>query len=145
MLETDKNRVNLAKKQVSKLCLDRFWGTFGLRSKLCQTVLIKEPEGFFKYVYQKSIKSLTLRFSTPRWLCFNGCIPMAVSCLLLRSVTYLLLHSPRPYVVQVFTARVLYYDTDGLIYMQREEESGLELGNYLGELTDEPQCDSREG
>lgn len=33
--------------------------------------------------------------------------------------------------------RVLYYDTDSVIYTQREGEIGLELGNLLGELTDE--------
>ena len=33
--------------------------------------------------------------------------------------------------------RVLYTDTDSLIYVVRDGESPLELGNYLGELTDE--------
>ena len=33
--------------------------------------------------------------------------------------------------------RVLYIDTDSLIYVVRDGESPLELGNYLGDLTDE--------
>lgn len=33
--------------------------------------------------------------------------------------------------------RVLYIDTDSLIYVVREGETPLELGNYLGDLTDE--------
>ncbi|XP_058243434.1 uncharacterized protein LOC131351826 [Hemibagrus wyckioides] len=38
--------------------------------------------------------------------------------------------------------RVLYTDTDSLIYVVKEGEMPLELGNYLGELTDELDGDS---
>ena len=38
--------------------------------------------------------------------------------------------------------RVLYIDTDSLIYVVKEGETPLEVGNYLGDLTDELDSDS---
>ena len=31
--------------------------------------------------------------------------------------------------------RVLYYDTDSVIYSSQEEQEQIEFGNYLGQLT----------
>lgn len=38
---------------------------------------------------------------------------------------------------QVRSGRVLYADTDSCIFVHREEDPEITLGNYLGELTDE--------
>ncbi|KAF0022459.1 hypothetical protein F2P81_025272 [Scophthalmus maximus] len=44
--------------------------------------------------------------------------------------------------LQQLQDRVLYFDTDSLIYVSKEGESQLKLGNYLGDLTDELKGDS---
>ena len=40
-------------------------------------------------------------------------------------------------VLDILQERALYYDTDSAIYVHKQGEPELPLGNYLGELTDE--------
>ncbi|XP_035469582.1 uncharacterized protein LOC118287976 [Scophthalmus maximus] len=53
LLDADKISLNVAKRQVSKLCLNSFWGKFARRSNLNQTVLVSEPEEFFGYMFSE--------------------------------------------------------------------------------------------
>ncbi|KAF0021975.1 hypothetical protein F2P81_025772 [Scophthalmus maximus] len=53
LLDADKISQNAAKRQVSKLCLNSFWGKFAQRSNLNKTVLVSEPEEFFGYMFSE--------------------------------------------------------------------------------------------
>ncbi len=50
-LDPNKIQVNPAKRQVSKLSLNGFWGKFAQRSNLAQTTLVGEPEEFLRMMF----------------------------------------------------------------------------------------------
>ncbi|XP_078030208.1 uncharacterized protein LOC144458258 [Epinephelus lanceolatus] len=56
LLDADKIQPNTAKRQVAKLCLNSLWGKFARRSNLNQTVLVREPEEFFSYMFSEKHK-----------------------------------------------------------------------------------------
>ena len=55
-LDADKIKPTPAKRQVSELCLNSFWGKFAQRSNLNQTTLISDPEEFVSYMFSEKYK-----------------------------------------------------------------------------------------
>lgn len=53
LLDTDKIKQNPAKRQVSKLCLNSFWGKFAQRSNL-----VTEPKEFFSLMLYDMIRTI---------------------------------------------------------------------------------------
>ena len=62
-LDAAKIEVNPAKRQVSKLCLNSFWGKFVQRSNLTQTTLVSDPEDFSPLHLFRSVQSEIFQFS----------------------------------------------------------------------------------
>lgn len=147
-LDPEKINVNPAKRQVSKLCLNSFWGKFVQRTNLVQTQLVRTPEQFFNFAFSgqydlRHVSFLPLRnegdVALIQWSynersivppgrsnnIFRAAFTTAYACLKLCGY------------LERFQHRILYTDTDSLIYVVRDGETPLELGNYLGDLTDE--------
>ncbi|KAL7377691.1 hypothetical protein ABVT39_003179 [Epinephelus coioides] len=110
LLDVDKIQPNPAKRQVAKLCLNSLWGKFAQRN-----------HGSDSVVSRRSV------YCTPQRT--DNVFIAAFTTAYGRLKLYDCLHQ--------LQNRVLYLDTDSLIYVAKEGEKGLKLGNYLGDLTDE--------
>ncbi|KAL7390279.1 hypothetical protein ABVT39_018185 [Epinephelus coioides] len=146
LLDADKIQPNPAKRQVAKLCLNSLWGKFAQRSNLNQNVLVREPEEFFSYMFLEKHKVKNFSFLNETMALIQWCHgdryitpPNKTDNVFIAAFTtaYGRLKLYDLYCLHQFQNRVLYLDTDSLIYVAKERETGLKLGNYLGDLTDE--------
>ncbi|KAG1651988.1 putative DNA polymerase [Nymphon striatum] len=135
-------------RSVAKLSLNNIWGKLAQRNNMSQVLFCDKPSDFFMaltdptkivtdfkiitdvmvmLVYTNSSESV----STP---IFSN---VAIASL---TTSYARLHLYS--VIEKLGDRVLYYDTDSVIYIEREGEWSPETGSYLGELKDEIPGDS---
>ncbi|XP_049416207.1 uncharacterized protein LOC125878833 [Epinephelus fuscoguttatus] len=144
LLDTDKIQSNPAKRQVAKLCLNSLWGKFAQRSNLNQTVLVREPEEFFSYMFSEKHKVKYFSFLNKTTALIQWCHgdpyiapPNKTDNVFIAAFTTAYGRLKLYDYLHQLQNRVLYLDTDSLIYVAKEGERGLKLGNYLGDLTDE--------
>ncbi|XP_062828202.1 uncharacterized protein LOC134292300 [Anolis carolinensis] len=142
-LRRNKIAVNPAKRQIAKLFLNSLWGKFGQRTNLPVTQVLRDPEDFFQILFSDAYKvsmseclddeavCLSWKYSEDRVTTagrkneFIACFTTAYA----RLELYKLLDK--------LGSRVLYHDTDSVIFVSREGEWEPPLGDYLGDLTDE--------
>ena len=133
---------NPGRKQVAKLMLNSFWGKFGERTNKSKTLQVKTPHELFN-ILSDSANIQTLRICTdevlevvfkqteandlpnPKTNIFIACFTTCWARLKL----YSYLHS--------LQQQVLYYDTDSVIYTWKEGQPRIDIGDYLGDMTDE--------
>ncbi|KAF0027128.1 hypothetical protein F2P81_019869 [Scophthalmus maximus] len=119
------------------------------RSNLNQTVLVSEPEEFFGYMFSEKYNVKYFAFindeTAPiqwshgsRYIAPPNKTDNVFIAAFITAYGRLTVYS----YLQQLQDRVLYFDTDSLIYVSKEGESQLKLGNYLGGLTDELKGDS---
>ncbi|XP_049913668.1 uncharacterized protein LOC126398400 [Epinephelus moara] len=144
LLHADKIQPNTAKRQVAKLCLNSLWGRFAQRSNLNQTVLVREPEEFFSYMFSEKHKVKYFFFLNETTVLIQWCHgdlyiapPNKTDNVFIAAFTTAYGRLKLYDYLQQMQNRVLYLDTDSLIYVAKEGETRLKLGNYLGDLTDE--------
>lgn len=149
MLDASKIHPNPAKRQVSKLCLNTFWGKFAQRSNQTQTKLITDPEEFFNFMFSGKYKVKYFSFVNDKtallqWSYGEQCIapPNKVDNVFIAAFTTAYGRLKLYSYLEQLQERVLYYDTDSIIYVTKEGERRLDLGNYMGDLTDELDGDS---
>ncbi len=142
-LDPEKISHNPAQRSINKLLLNSLWGRFSMREDLAQTMLVKDPEDFTSIVFGKTD---TLKFFTfvsddvalvqcrpPKGdvrqthdiNVFIGAFTMAHARLELYDL------------MDKLGDRVLYSDTDSVIFVSRDGDWIPPLGDHLGELTDE--------
>ena len=139
---------NPGKKQVAKLMLNSFWGKFGERTNKPKVEQIKRPSELFRIMTGGTNDLQDLRICNSDVLevkykqtddndepsvktnifvaCFTTCWA--------RLKLYSYLHRLQD--------RVLYYDTDSVIYSCKADQEQIEIGDFLGEMTDELDGDS---
>ncbi|KAL2076320.1 hypothetical protein ACEWY4_028072 [Coilia grayii] len=110
-LDPDKICVNPASSSINKLLLNSLWGRFSMRL----------PGQFARYVFGHSEDACV---RTPNIIIFVGAFTTARARLKL-------------YDIMCLGDRLLYSDTDSLIYVTRDGDWEPELGPYLGDLTHE--------
>ena len=142
-LDHDNMRVNKAMRNCNKLILNSLWGRFSLRTDLPSCELISEPERFTQLMFSDSYhishfcfvsddvalvqwKHKDTRLERARDV---NVIVGAVTTAHARLMLYDLLDK--------LQERVLYCDTDSIIFVSKEGEWVPPLGPYLGDLTDE--------
>ena len=136
---------NPGRRSTAKLILNSFWGKLGQRTNMSQDKFCTEPEEFFKILTNTSLKvhdfkpvgnnvayvnySYKAEFVKPS---HNTNIYHA---LYTTSQARLKLYD----LLEKLGNRVLYYDTDSVIFVRTrgEEIPGVELGDFLGDLTSE--------
>ena len=151
-LNPEKIETNPAKRQVSKACLNGFWGKFAQRSNLVQTTLVKSAEHFFTLVFsgQYTLKHVSFLptnrgdVALIQWLYNDRCVvpPGRSSNVFIAAFTTAYGRLKLYSYLERLQQNILYVDTDSLIYVIKENETPLELGNYLGDLTDELRGDT---
>ncbi|GAA6228947.1 uncharacterized protein LOC109143113 isoform X1 [Lates japonicus] len=149
LLDADKIEANPVKRQVAKLCLNSLWGKFAQRDNLLKTNIVSDPEEFFSYLFSGKYQIeyfdiLDSDRALIRWKYADRCVqpPGKQSNIFIAAFTTAHARLKLYSYLEKLQERVLYIDTDSLIYVVKEGETPLELGNYLGDLTDELGGDS---
>lgn len=142
-LEFSKIVKNAGLRSLAKLMLNSFWGKFGQRQNQPKTSIIRQPNELYDIVndpskYVNNIQEVNEEVLIVSWeyveeavnplSTVNKCIAAYVT-----TQARLKLYS---YLDQLGD-RVLYYDTDSVIYISREGEPDVPTGSFLGDMTDE--------
>ncbi|KAK5643501.1 hypothetical protein RI129_007346 [Pyrocoelia pectoralis] len=130
-------------RQLGKAVITSFWGKLGQRENQSKTSIVREPGEFYNMMTNPSIN-------------INSVLPINEDALLVNWESKEEAYSPLSTVNVVLAAyttaqarlklyehlerleeRVIYYDTDSIIYVSAPEQYDPPLGQFLGELTDE--------
>ena len=133
-------------RSLSKLALNSFYGKFGQRTNMKKTVFIKDIKTLMNTLTDPSKLLVDFHIMNDDVIqveykhgqdfemqSFNTNVVIAAFC---TSWARLKLWS----VMKRLGDRVLYHDTDSIIYSVKEGEYNPPLGSYLGQLTDELTC-----
>lgn len=133
-------------RALAKLILNSFWGKLGQRENQPKTKIVNKPDEFFAMLCDPNIEINTVLPINDETLIVNyefkeesyDQLPTVNVCLAAYTTAQarLKLYS---YLEQLGD-RVLYYDTDSVIFISRKGEPEPETGECVGELTDELEC-----
>ncbi|PFX13997.1 hypothetical protein AWC38_SpisGene21885 [Stylophora pistillata] len=116
---------NPGRKATAKLMLNSFWGKFGQNCNKAKVHQFSHPAGLLELIDDPLQEVVDVRILSPE---------------LVEIVAKRHVEDPeKGKAVYVLQDRVLYYDTDSLVYKWRPGESEIPLGDYLGDLTNEPE------
>ena len=142
-LDYDNIKKNPGLRSLAKLMLNSFWGKFGQRSNLPQTSYISDPEEFFDMMTSDEQQIKNVRYINDEavqldWVHNDDFIAAAprtnvVIAAYTTAQARLKLYS----YLEKLNNRTLYCDTDSLVFTTSAGEWEPELGDYLGDLTDE--------
>jgi hypothetical protein len=142
-LNLDKIEFNAARRSIMKLLLNSLWGRFSMREELPTTEILTDPEQFARYIFgtEYDIKHFSFVSDTVaivQWAyaygkgtqtrdinVFLGAFTTAHARLELYDL------------MDRLGDRLLYCDTDSVVFTSKEGEYEPPLGPYLGDLTDE--------
>ncbi len=127
------------------LCLNSFWGKFGQRLNMRQTKFFHETEvdEFFQTLSDQTKDVLNFHIVSDdtiqiEWTYKKDCLPEDNKTnIYLATFTTCGARLKLYSVLEDLDRRVLYYDTDSVIYVSRPGQCDPPLGDFLGELTDE--------
>ena len=134
---------NPGRKQVAKLMLNSFWGKFGERTNKSKVLQVKNPHELFNVLTDSANHVQSPRLctddvlevvfkQTPANDLPNAKTNIFIACFTTcwaRLKLYSYLHR--------LQKQVLYYDTDSVIYVWKEGQPQIDIGDYLGDMTDE--------
>ena len=146
-LEKDKITLNPALRLIAKLLLNSLWGKLGQKTNMPRDELITTREKM-KELFSDERREVVDCFLLDEdallisWIWRNECdiyegntSPAVASYV--TAYARLKLYTLIEEIESVREGRVLYTDTDSVIYVNREGDPEIQLGAFLGELTDE--------
>ena len=146
LLEKESISKNPGLRSLSKLALNSFYGKFGQRTNMKKTVFVKDIKTLMQILTDPSKQLVDYHImnddviqveykNTEDFECqsFNTNVTIAAFCTSWARLKLWL-------VMQKLGKRVLYHDTDSIIFSVKEGEYVPPLGEYLGQLTDELTC-----
>lgn len=145
-LEASHMEHNPGMRSIAKLALNSFYGKFGQHANITQSLFVSTPDQLFRALtdYSKTLKDfhvlspdmLLLEFSKPSELQEIDPKTNVVMAALCSTYARLKLWN----VLHGLGRRVLYHDTDSVIYTYTPQTLHPVTGDYLGQLTDELRC-----
>ena len=142
-LDPAKINYNPGLRTLAKLMLNSFWGKFAQRSNLVKTEQMEDPQVFFDYLTSDEItvfdadlvsdEILEIRYEYGEKFVQPDPNTNVVIAPFTTAYARLQLYDE----LEMVQERVLYYDTDSVIYLSQPGQPKLRLGNYIGDLTDE--------
>ena len=119
-----------------------FIGKFAQRSNLTKTEIVHEPKRFFDLLYSFEFEVCDARLvnddmievqyrNTGEFAEQNNKVNVVIAAFTM-AYARLKLYD----LLDLLQERVLYYDTDSVIYVHKPGKPNPPLGNYLGDLTD---------
>ncbi|XP_067296541.1 uncharacterized protein [Pseudorasbora parva] len=146
-LDPEKIKYNAAQRAITKLILNSLWGRFSLRPNLPQTTLVSDPEVFTRIVFGNtdtlsyfSFVSDDVALVQHKPLKDDVCKARDVNVFIGAFTTAharLELYA----LMDRLGDRLLYSDTDSVIFVSRPGDWEPPLGDHLGELTSEIEYD----
>ncbi|XP_029975791.1 uncharacterized protein LOC115408984 [Salarias fasciatus] len=143
-LDADRIRFNPALRSVCKLALTCFWGKMAERPNLKQTSIVSDPAQFFSYLFSgkyqiKYFSFLNNDAALVQWNYNERCVvpPGRTYNVFVAAFTTAYGRLKLYSYLERLQEKVLYTDTDSIVYLLKDGDTPLELGNYLGDLTDE--------
>ena len=143
VLDRTKIEKNPGLRSLAKLMLNSFWGKFGQRDNMPQVELVKDPERYFRLLTCQSTQVKNIQFVN------DECVEVYYT----QGHEFVSTSNKTNVVIAAFTTaharlklysvlerlqeRVLYFDTDSVIFTSKPGEWMPTLGDYLGELTNE--------
>ena len=145
--EYDKIAHNPGLRTLAKMMLNSMWGKFGQRLNKTQVKEFEDPQAFHRFLdtntfdvcrvsvindhlvevhYQHQDEDIPV---SPNFNIFVTCFTTCWARLRLYET------------LELLGGRVLYFDTDSIIYLQEPEQTNPILGDYLGEFTSELEAD----
>ena len=142
-LDSSKIEKNPGLRSLAKLMLNSFWGKFGQRPNQTQVTTCANPSQFFQIITDDRqtvhrIEIINESMVEVYHSFGESCIPVQtnvnifIACFTM-SYARLKLYNA----LDTLQERVLYFDTESVIYTKKPHETSIPTGNYLGEFTNE--------
>ena len=139
----DEINPNAGLRSLAKLILNSFWGKFGQRNNQSKTLTTKEPQTLFEHFLNPSkcvnqITPINENFISVNWEYLeeiDETLPFVNVCIAAYTTTQARLKLYE--YLEKLEERVLYYDTDSIIYISNKCEYDPPTGNCIGDMTDE--------
>ena len=125
------------------LSLYSFWGKFGQRSNLSRTTYIKDPEEYFDILTSDEQEVQDVSFVTDemvriQWINKEKFVEESGRTnVVIAAYTTAQARLQLYKYLEILGNRVLYCDTDSVIFWTKPGDLMLDTGDYLGDLTDE--------
>lgn len=142
-LDYDNIRENPGLRSLAKLMLNSFWGKFGQRTNLTQTKYTDDPVEFFGMMTSDQQEVKNVRFINDQavqidWIHNTDFVePSSRTNVIIAAYTTAQARLKLYTYLQPLGERLLYCDTDSIVFTVRPGEWEPPLGDYLGDLTDE--------
>lgn len=143
LLEPEKIEKNPGLRAVAKLCLNCLWGKFGQRDNLYKHTVVENVEKFDEIVHNpenevSSIIDIDHETVIVVWRNLKEAVDVATKTnVVIAAVTTAHAREKLYSCLQEKNDKVLYCDTDSVIYVSTGPDDQLHRGNFLGDLTDE--------
>ena len=134
---------NAGLRSMSKLMLNSFWGKFGQRENQSQTTIVRTSKELYDLLMNPAIDTNSVQVINEDVLIVNWeykdeaaeMLPTVNVCIAAYTTAQarLKLYS----YLEELGDRVLYYDTDSVIYISSEGSIDPPTGSFLGDMTDE--------
>lgn len=142
-LKYDHITKNTGLRSLAKLMLNSFWGKFGQRDNQSRTSIIKTPEEFFTMLTNPCIDTLHVQPINEDTIAVTweykeeAATPLPYGNVPIAAYTTAQARIKLYSYLDRLHDRVLYNDTDSVIYISREGEWDPPTGEFLGDMTDE--------
>ena len=146
-IQLDPNNIvkNPGLRSLAKLCLNSFWGKFGQRLDITQTKFIDASQAnvFFSMLTDSKVNVKDFYIASPNAILLqytslhDTMAEDKKTNIFIASFTTCWARLKLYDVLDKLDRRVLYYDTDSVIYVSKPGLYEPPIGDYLGNLTDE--------
>jgi hypothetical protein len=143
MLDKHNVKYNAGMRSVTKLMLNSFWGRYAMNTNKMQVKFISKINEWFELITDDKYEIHDIDFTSENTLTvfykiqeeFNQGSNQVNVVIAAFVTTYarLKLYSE----LEKLDERVIYFDTDSIIFVSNNKDYEPELGDFLGELTDE--------
>ena len=130
-------------REISKIMLNSFWGKFGQCPRKSKLTYISDPVEYIDMMTNDTLEVTDLlyvndEFVALRWITKNEFVePLPNTNIVLAAYTTAHARLKLYSLLEQLQERVLYFDTDSVVYIHRHNSCNPSLGDYLGELKDE--------
>ena len=142
-LEYDKIEKNPGLRTLAKMMLNSMWGKFGQRLNKTQVQTFDDPQSFHRFLDTSTldvrhVSVINDDMVEVHYQYQDQDIPVSPNLnIFVACFTTCWARLPLYAALEQLQERVLYYDTDSVIFLQDEGQCNPVLGNYLGEFTSE--------
>jgi len=142
-LEYDKIEHNRGLRTLAKMMLNSMWGKFGQRLNKTQVQEFDDPQTFHRFLDTdtldvRHVSVINDAMVEVHYQYQDEDIPVSPNLNIFVAAFTTCWARLRLYeALQLLDQRVLYYDTDSVVYLEEEDLPNPVLGDYLGEFTSE--------